>query len=319
LLWNNNSSLKNCHFSQICVCSQLKPFASEEKSKVRYRKIDTRITVDEKFRQLSPALPSGQSLFIHLLITPSTNVIPGLYRAGEFALAEELGWSIESFRESFRELLSKGMVESDLKARVIYIPNALKYNLPHNPNVVASWKDCWDEIPECALKKHAYENIKKSMKSMGEGYLKAFVNACLNHSTNHCANDSHNDCRKQEQEQEQDLSLSQKKDSEITRAISKKWDCEKFEKFWSAYPRRVAKAKARTSWKRQNLDVLADVIMQDLAMRTALDNQWHAENSFVPHASTYLNQRRWEDEQKVMPKENQHKNDNNNDLFRGIE
>jgi hypothetical protein len=36
------------------------------------------------------------------------------------ALAEELGWSIEGFREAFAELLAKGLVKADFSARVLY-------------------------------------------------------------------------------------------------------------------------------------------------------------------------------------------------------
>ncbi len=69
------------------------------------------------------------------------------------------------------------MVEADLKARVIFIPNAIKYNKPQSPNVVKSWASHWDEMPECDLKSRAYSELKAFIKGLGEGFVKAFEEA----------------------------------------------------------------------------------------------------------------------------------------------
>jgi hypothetical protein len=95
-----------------------------------------------------------------LLTGPQTSNIPGLFRAGEMALAEELGWSVEAFREAFGEVFRKGLAEADWKARVVWVPNAVKYNRPESPNVVKSWRYAWDEIPECSLKAQAHERLR---------------------------------------------------------------------------------------------------------------------------------------------------------------
>ena len=168
----------------------------------RYRKIDTRMWGDVRFRELSSPDPSGKYLWMFLLTGPQTSNIPGLFRAGEMALAEELGWSLEGFRKAFAEPLSKGLVKADWNARVVWVPNAIKYNLPENPNVVKSWSSTWDEIPECALKIEAYERLKAFTEGLGEGFGKAFVKGCAKGMAN------------QEQEQEQDkTSSSELKDS----------------------------------------------------------------------------------------------------------
>jgi hypothetical protein len=75
------------------------------------------------------------------------------------ALAEELDWSGEEFREAFGEVSGKGLVKADWKARVVWIPKAVKYNQPESPNVVKSWRYTWDEIPECALKAEAHNRL----------------------------------------------------------------------------------------------------------------------------------------------------------------
>ena len=161
----------------------------------RYRKIDTRMWGDGKFRNLSSPAVSGKYLWIFLLTGPHTTNLPGLFRAGEMAMAEELGWSLEGFREGFGELFREGLVRADWSARVVWIPNAIKYNPPDNPNVVKGWRDSWDEVPECQLKAEAYEALKGFTERLGEGFAKAFREGCAKGLAN----------QEQEQEQEQDI------------------------------------------------------------------------------------------------------------------
>ena len=67
-----------------------------------------------------------------------------------------------------------------------------------------------------------------------------------------------------------------------------------FQKFWQAYPRKTAKKKASDIFKRLRVD---DALLA--SMLTALraqggTDQW--KRGIIPHAATWLNQRRWEDE-----------------------
>ena len=164
----------------------------------RYRKIDTRMWGDSKFSALSSPPASGKYLWIFLLTGPHTTNLPGLFRAGEMALAKELGWSLEGFRKGFAELFREGLVKADWSARVVWIPNAIKYNPPENPNVVKGWRDAWDEVPECALKNEAYEGFKGFTEGLGEGFGKAFLEGCVKGLAN----------QEQEQEQEQEKTIS---------------------------------------------------------------------------------------------------------------
>lgn len=70
-----------------------------------------------------------------------------------------------------------------------------------------------------------------------------------------------------------------------------------FEQFWAVYPRRIAKAAARKVWEKIRPD---DELLQQ--MLAALEwqrqqDQWQRDaGQYVPHASTWLNQKRWLDE-----------------------
>lgn len=168
----------------------------------RYRKVEVRTWGDAKFRALSPIPACAQGLWLFLITGPHTGPIPGLSRAGRAAMAEELGWEIEDFDKAFAEVFQQGMAEADFKARVLYVPNAIKHNKPESPNVVKSWAAEFDLIPECDLKWKAFEALKASIHALGEAYGEAFDKTFCKPSGKATVKTTGN--QEQEQEQEQD-------------------------------------------------------------------------------------------------------------------
>lgn len=67
-----------------------------------------------------------------------------------------------------------------------------------------------------------------------------------------------------------------------------------FDRFWSAYPRKIGKGAARKSYERALKKVSHEIIMHGLSQQ--LPDMQSKEKQFIPHASTWLNQERWEDE-----------------------
>lgn len=70
-----------------------------------------------------------------------------------------------------------------------------------------------------------------------------------------------------------------------------------FAEFWKEYPRKVAKAKAEKAWESvKPTDEVFEEIMQAVR-RQKLSEQWRKDNGqYIPHPTTWLNQKRWEDE-----------------------
>lgn len=63
-----------------------------------------------------------------------------------------------------------------------------------------------------------------------------------------------------------------------------------FDEFWKRYPRKVGKAKAITAFNKLSKTDRA-------AMMEVLPKYpWSDEERYIPHASSWLNQRRWEDQ-----------------------
>ena len=138
-----------------------------------WRKIDTRIWNDSKFRDLSD---DGKLVFLFLLSHPHLTSL-GAMRATVAGLAAELGWSVERFAEAFAEAFAKGMIENDAKACYVGLPNFLKYNPPGSPNVVKSWAGLIDLVPECEAKVQMMARVKGFTEGMGEAFAKALPKA----------------------------------------------------------------------------------------------------------------------------------------------
>ena len=84
---------------------------------------------------------------------------------------------------------------------------------------------------------------------------------------------------------------------------------EKFLQFWKIYPRKVAKVAAQRSWKRLKVKDIDDIFK---VYKEHLIRWRGTEIQFVPHASTWINQRRWEDELEPLP-------ENKSSIYRNIE
>jgi hypothetical protein len=71
---------------------------------------------------------------------------------------------------------------------------------------------------------------------------------------------------------------------------------EDFVAFWDAYPRKAGKPEALKAWRRVGSPAALAAIQAALAWQRR-DPEWLREaGRFIPHPTTYLNQRRWEDE-----------------------
>jgi hypothetical protein len=76
-----------------------------------------------------------------------------------------------------------------------------------------------------------------------------------------------------------------------------------FNLFWAQYPRKIGKLTARRSWEKlsqENQQKALEAIVEHRKYWVAKGTDWE----FIPHASTWLNQERFEDELVIEQKEN---------------
>jgi hypothetical protein len=66
-----------------------------------------------------------------------------------------------------------------------------------------------------------------------------------------------------------------------------------FLEFWEEYPRKVAQKKAWEAWRKANPPLSDCLRALSKVKKTA---QWQRGKEYIPHAATWLNQERWDDE-----------------------
>lgn len=254
---------------------------------MRYRKIDPRMWGDEKFRALSKPQPNAQTLWQYLLTGPHTNGCPGLYHIGELAISEALGWPLKGFRKAFQEIFQKGMAEADWEARVIYIPQAKKYDPPESPNVLKKWARDFDEIPECNLKAQFLQDFKAFMEGFREGFREAFREAFAK------AFGEGSDGKKPSIPEPEPKPEPKPKNP---LAAKPKPSESLFEKFWSAYPNKKSKGEAEKAWSKIKPDEQLLARMLATIERAKTSVRWIKESGeFIPYPATWLNAKGWED------------------------
>lgn len=71
-----------------------------------------------------------------------------------------------------------------------------------------------------------------------------------------------------------------------------------FDRFWKAYPRHEGKEPARRAWRRLKPNIQLCHIMSAALERQKTYENWQRDGGrYIPMPATWLNQRRWEDEQ----------------------
>lgn len=71
-----------------------------------------------------------------------------------------------------------------------------------------------------------------------------------------------------------------------------------FDRFYALYPRKVGKQAARRAWEKLKPDLLLCSQMSQALKRQIASEEWQRDGGrYIPHPSTWLNGRRWEDEQ----------------------
>ena len=118
----------------------------------RYRLLYVSIWNDSKFNALDLY---GQHAFLYLLGHPNLTHL-GAMRGTFEGIVSEINWpkgvsNLRVLRQLFKAK-DLGMIKYDPENKFIWLPNFLKYNPPSNANVVTSWIDLLEMLPQCPLR-----------------------------------------------------------------------------------------------------------------------------------------------------------------------
>lgn len=143
-------------------------------AKNRYQPVFVKVWTGESFAAVGER---ARLLFLYLLTCPQTTLLCGVIVASVGTIAHALRWSEAEVREHMAELAADGTVAFD-EAGVVWLPNALAYNPPANPNIVKGWRDYWSVVPACPLKVSVWDRLHAFCTGKGVAWLEAFEGAC---------------------------------------------------------------------------------------------------------------------------------------------
>ena len=132
----------------------------------RYKTIDIRIWMDEKFLSLDEGT---QLLFIYLLTSQHTTPI-GTLSLPCHVIAAWLQKDVDTVSKRLQILSQMGLIKVS-RLGLIWIRNYLKYNPPANPKVAVGYCKFFEEMPECDLQREVAYAVISSCKSKGSEYL----------------------------------------------------------------------------------------------------------------------------------------------------
>lgn len=278
----------------------------------RYRKVRQRWWADLATQRLTT---EQKLVALYCLTGPQSNGI-GVYRFSPGQASEDLGEGFtEGFGKAFTEACRAHGWKFDPVARVLWIPGWIRDNAPQSPNVVKSWHGQLDLVPDCGLKHEAIQALTVSLQGFGEAFLQAFGKGLGEGFGSSLPNQEQEQEQDQETDQEHTLgptpqpspasAVPQTSAPSLTLAPPETaphtGTGDGFAEFWADYPRKVSRTAAAAAWKKLAPNRgLQDRIRAGLARWNA-SSQWREvivtdpERRRIPHAATWLNQRRWED------------------------
>ena len=246
-----------------------------------YRTIQTKIWDDEWFSELKP----DAKVFFIYLITNHRASVAGIYKLPIKSACFECGLSRQRIEQLYEEFAEAGKVYHE--NGVVWVVKLRNYQSTQSSKVQIRIDKDLSEIPDCKLKSKYLSVYDTKIYPIRDEEYPIFDEKYPSRD-----------------ETETDKETETETDTETT-PLPPKGDAlftEEFEKyFWVRYPKsgRVAKPKALTAFIKARRKADLDTIMNGLlAYHRVVTRVPVNERDFVPapaHATTWLNQERWND------------------------
>lgn len=219
--------------------------------------------------------PEDKLFFLYLLTNSHTTLL-GIYKINKKIMAFELGYSIETISILLDRFENKyNMIKYSNNTQEIAIRNYLKHSVVKGGKPI---EDCLikdiNQVKDKNLLEYIYINIKDCSN------LNETINNIINNNIYNNINNNSN---------RHSVSYHDTSNDTLYDTL--------FDKFWEVYPRKVDKKKAKDKFiKLKPTKELVDLMIKQIE-RLKTTNDWQKEDGkYIPHPSTWLNNKRWEDE-----------------------
>lgn len=149
-----------------------------------YGRVERDLWRSPDFRALSAPKPNAQTLWLHLLSSARTTVIPGVIKATPGVIADDLGWSRRALDRCLLEITSRGMAEVDPAAELVVLTKAILVDgklrdsaHPGSLNAAKSWATTLSKIIPCRLRNLIAMRLVIAMEQIGGQFPSVFAEA----------------------------------------------------------------------------------------------------------------------------------------------
>lgn len=215
-------------------------------------------------------------LALYLMTCPHSNMI-GVFHCPILYMAHETGLSFEGASKALESLIEAGFCTFEGESETVFVHRMADFQvgseLKPADNRVKGVVSEWDNIASSSIKAafHAMYSVAFHMPKLS-----------ANEGVNASPLQAPPKPRQDKTRQEQDKNTAASPDG--------------FDSFWSAYPKKVGKPAAQKAFKAAKLNGHLPEVLSDISEKRESDAWTKNGGQFVPHPATYLNQRRWEDE-----------------------
>ena len=254
-----------------------------------HRMFSNRIANSAKFLQM-PA--ESQLLYFHMILRADDDGVVEAY-----PLMKLLG----SAPDVFKVLIAKGFIRQLNEDQVVVIPDWLEHNTIRADRKVNSiyYNLLKENYPDLRLieSKPRSDVEDNSRRLQVDGPRTAEVKLSKVKIREDNTNTSIGDSQSCHQGTDSPV---HSKETHIKETHSKDSVSSNFKEFYTAYPRKVARASAEKVFRKCEASLLPEMLKAIEKHKNT--EQWQKDNGkFIPYPATWLNQRRWEDEVKEKP------------------
>jgi hypothetical protein len=219
---------------------------------------------------------TGKLLALYLLTGPHANGL-GCYRLPDGYVMADLGWDSERVSKGFEELFRNGF--ANRIDGVVLLPNFLRWNKIANGNIAKARFGEFESLPKGEAKTLAARAMLEFCQHWDDESKTVLETVCQTVS-------------KRIPNQNPTQPNPTKKEPILAQQAERAFE----DRFWPAYPRKVGREAALKAFVKLKPDAgLLDVMLKALA-KQASSEQWRKDKQFIPHAATWINGKRWQDE-----------------------
>jgi len=253
-----------------------------------FRKIEISFWQDDFILDLTP---EEKFFYIYLMSNSKTNQL-GCYEIPRKIIDLETGLHMDVINTLLERFQKSGKIEYDTETNEILLLNWKSYNWTTSP-----------KMKTCILKD--FDRVKSPrLTSILEGFFVeyGYLDKCesMGMDTHPNRVGEEEEQEQEEEEQEQDTPKPPAGGTCATEKVEKALLAEYFERFYTAYPKKRAKDKAKKAFmKLKGDEIFLDAVLDSLEKQKRSTDWKKDDGQYIPYPASWVNGGMWQDE--VVP------------------